>query len=67
MLCREPRDISLTVLSVNCHDATGKFLTGDCGAKKYERSFKMASPTRKKIKGFWEVWKEGSLRGRRSK
>ena len=24
MLCREPRDISLTVLSVNCHDVTGR-------------------------------------------
>ena len=53
MMCREQREISLTVLLVNCHDVTGRiFRQVNFAPNRYEKSFKMAWPTRKKIKDF---------------
>ena len=51
MLCREWREISLTVLLVNCHDVTGRiFRPVNFAPNRYDKSFKWRNQPGKKYR-----------------
>ena len=49
MLCRERREISLTVLLVNCHDIVGRIFDGEFRAKQVWNVLKKGITNQEKI------------------